>query len=162
MPSATHCHAEQIRDLLRSGPKTAWALADALGTSQPTVSRALQALGTDVVRLGAARSIQYALRDASRADLVALIHLVTAVGQLQGLGTLVPVRPLALAIGPQVAARTWRHGLVLAQDFVGRLVGLGSKGRAHPGGFSEDFAVCTQALEAHVALAGERIGRLAG
>lgn len=98
MPSATHRHAEQIRDLLRSGLKAARVLADALGTSQPTVSRALQALAPDVVRLGAARSIQYALRDVSRADLVAPIYQVTTTGQLQGLGTLVPVRPQGFAM----------------------------------------------------------------
>ncbi|CAN7467518.1 type II toxin-antitoxin system HipA family toxin YjjJ [Acidovorax sp. LjRoot66] len=93
MPTSTRRHADQIRDLLRSGLKTARELADNLGTSQPTVSRALQALGPDVLRLGASRSIQYALRDASRADLVAPIYGVTAEGRLQGLGTLVPVYP---------------------------------------------------------------------
>lgn len=93
MPTSTRRHADQIRDLLRSGLKTARALADTLGTSQPTVSRALQALGPDALRLGASRSIQYALRDASRADLVAPIYRVTAEGRLQGLGTLVPVYP---------------------------------------------------------------------
>lgn len=93
MPVAAHPHAEPIRDLLRRGVKSSRLLANALKTSQPTVSRVLQALGSEVVRLGAARSIQYALRDATRADLVAPIYRVTAEGQLQGLGTLVPVHP---------------------------------------------------------------------
>lgn len=93
METPTHRHTDPIRDLLRSGLKTARALADALEISQPTVSRSLQALGPDVLRLGAARSIQYALRDPARADLVAPICQVTAEGRLQGLGTLVPVYP---------------------------------------------------------------------
>lgn len=93
MSSPIHRHAEQIHDLLRRGLKTARVLAEELGTSQPTVSRALQTLGPALVRLGAARSIHYALRDASRADLVAPIYQVTDAGQLQGLGMLVPVYP---------------------------------------------------------------------
>jgi DNA-binding Lrp family transcriptional regulator len=52
-------------DLLRlrlagRGPQPARALMEALGLSQPTLSRRLAALGQQVVRLGAARSIQYA------------------------------------------------------------------------------------------------------
>ncbi len=91
MQNSIQSHAERIRMLLRSGVQTAKSLAAALGTSQPTVSRALAVLGDEVVRIGAARSIQYALRDASRATLQAPVYRVTAQGQLQELGALVPV-----------------------------------------------------------------------
>lgn len=85
-------------------------------------------------------------------DMTPMAFAPTAAGE-------VPVRPLALVIGPQVAPHTWRQALALAQDFVGRLAGLGRKGGAK-GGFSEGFAACIDALSAHVAQAGERIGRL--
>lgn len=93
MTAPNHRHPDQLRDLLRTGVKPARVLADALGVSQPTVSRALQALGPDVLRIGAARSIQYVLRDPSRVDLVAPVYRVTAEGRLHDLGTLVPVYP---------------------------------------------------------------------
>lgn len=64
-----------------------------LRVSQPTVSRALKILGDEIVQIGAARSIQYALRDTSRVDLVAPVHRVTAQGTVELLGTLVPVCP---------------------------------------------------------------------
>lgn len=93
MHTPAHRHADPLRDQLRTGPQTARALARGLQASQPTLSRALQALGSEVLRIGAARSIQYALRDATRSDLVAPVFRVTDQGQLQALGTLVPVCP---------------------------------------------------------------------
>jgi hypothetical protein len=93
MPASAYRHAELLRDQLRAGPKTAKALAHGLQASQPTVSRALQALGAEVLRIGAARSIQYVLRDTTRADLAAPVFRVTPQGQLRALGTLVPVCP---------------------------------------------------------------------
>ena len=62
MPS----HIETIRLHLAGGPQSARSLIEVLGVSQPTVSRALAELGDEVVRIGAARSIQYALRDSQR------------------------------------------------------------------------------------------------
>lgn len=64
-----------------------------LDVSQPTVSRALKVLGDEVVPIGAARSIQYALRDPSRAELQASVYRVSLQGALQLLGTLIPVYP---------------------------------------------------------------------
>ena len=80
MSSAAQTYANAIRTLLRPGPAKAQALAQALQVSQPTVSRALSALGDDVVSFGAARSIQYTLRDPRRADLQATVYRVTAHG----------------------------------------------------------------------------------
>ncbi|WPB55264.1 type II toxin-antitoxin system HipA family toxin YjjJ [Xylophilus sp. GOD-11R] len=61
--------------------------------SQPTLSRAMKALGDEVVVIGAARSIQYTLRDTTRTDLHAPIFRVSSNGQLRSLGRLVPVCP---------------------------------------------------------------------
>lgn len=56
-------HAENVRAQLITGPRTPRQLIERLGISQPTLSRAITQLGNEVVRLGAAKSIQYALRD---------------------------------------------------------------------------------------------------
>ena len=86
-------HAETLRLRLAGGPQPARSLATALGASQPTVSRTLAELGDEVVRFGAARSIQYALRDAVRGLPDIPVHRVDAEGRIRRLGTLVPVRP---------------------------------------------------------------------
>lgn len=93
MQPAAQYHAQQIREWLRRGPQPAKTLMAALQVSQPTVSRALKALGDEVVPIGAARSIQYALRDPSRAVLQASVYRVSPEGGLQPVGTLIPVCP---------------------------------------------------------------------
>jgi hypothetical protein len=84
-------HIEQISTQLRQGLKTSKSLAQSLAVSQPTISRAIMAMGDAVVRIGAARSIQYAIKDPSRAALQAPLYRVTPDGQLETLGTLIPV-----------------------------------------------------------------------
>lgn len=86
-------HAEAIRVHLFSGPLSARQLIEKLGISQPTLSRALIELGDEVVRIGAARSIQYALRDTVRGLPDISINRVSSDGQIRQLGTLIPVRP---------------------------------------------------------------------
>ncbi|QDC44355.1 type II toxin-antitoxin system HipA family toxin YjjJ [Methylophilus medardicus] len=86
-------HLDAIGMLLATGPKSAQQLIDSMGISQPTLSRALSRISDEVVRLGAARSIQYTLRDAGRGIPDILVYRVTAEGQICSLGTLVPVRP---------------------------------------------------------------------
>jgi hypothetical protein len=77
---------------LGQGPLTARQLVEKLEISQPSVSRALAALGDDIVRIGSGRSIQYALRDPRGLGNIP-IYRVAADGTLHGLGMLVPVRP---------------------------------------------------------------------
>lgn len=86
-------HADRIRTQLAIGPLSARQLSENIGISQPTTSRALAELGDQVVRIGAARSIRYALRDTLRGLPDIPIYRVDAAGQLRPLGTLVPVRP---------------------------------------------------------------------
>ncbi|MDP3874321.1 MAG: type II toxin-antitoxin system HipA family toxin YjjJ [Methyloversatilis sp.] len=85
-------HAESIRLRLSGGPLSARQLSESMGISQPTMSRALTDLGDDIVRIGAARSIRYALRDAARGLPDIAIYRVDAEGRIKLLGTLVPVR----------------------------------------------------------------------
>lgn len=89
MPS----HTTPIRLSLGQGPQTARHLVDNLGISQPTVSRAIAALGDEIVRTGTGRAIQYALRDAGRGLGDIPVYRVAADGTLGRLGILVPVNP---------------------------------------------------------------------
>ncbi len=86
-------HVDQLRLHLAREPLTARQLVEKLRVSQPTVSRTLMTLRDEVVRIGAGRSIQYALRDTGRGVGEIPIHRVTAEGTLQALGVLIPVRP---------------------------------------------------------------------
>jgi DNA-binding Lrp family transcriptional regulator len=86
-------HLDDLRHLLAAGPQSAQQLIEKLGISQPTLSRALRRLGDEVVRLGAARSIQYSLRDSMRGVAEVPVYRVNTDGQISSLGTLVAVRP---------------------------------------------------------------------
>jgi hypothetical protein len=68
-------------------------LVEKSGSSQPTVSRALAALGDEVIRIGSGPTIHYALRDVGRGFASAPIFRVNEAGQIQEMGTLIPVRP---------------------------------------------------------------------
>lgn len=83
-------HGPAIEALLRRhGTRTAAQLADDLGVSQPTVSRALAALGDSIVRLGRARAARYALaRPLARAGDRWPLHRIDAQGQPHTLGEL--------------------------------------------------------------------------
>lgn len=85
--------AEAIRSQLGKGPAGTRQLIDSIGVSQPTISRALTELGAAVVRMGAARSIQYALRDERRGVGDISIYRVGSNGLLGFLGVLTPVLP---------------------------------------------------------------------
>ena len=86
-------HSDSIRLLLGQGPVAARQIVETTGISQPTVSRALAALGDEVVRIGSGSAIRYALRDIARGFASAPVFRVSDAGQIRELGTLVPVRP---------------------------------------------------------------------
>lgn len=86
-------HADAIRRLLARGPLASRALQEALSLSQPTVHRAIQALGPELVRVGAGRSVFYSLRDRSSPVPALPIHRVGPDGRIETLGQLVSVRP---------------------------------------------------------------------
>lgn len=86
-------HSDHLRLCLGQGLLTARQLVEKMNVSQPTVSRAIAALGDDVLRIGSGRSIQYALRDAGRGVGDIPVYRVAADGTLRRLGILVPVRP---------------------------------------------------------------------
>ena len=86
-------HSDSIRLLLGQGPMASRQIVEKTGISQPTISRALAALGDEVVRIGSGSSIRYALRDTSRGFASAPIFRISDEGLIRELGTLVPVRP---------------------------------------------------------------------
>jgi len=104
-------HADAIRLQLANGPLAARQLIDALAISQPTLSRALAELGDEVVRLGAARSIQYALRDGFRGLPEIPVYRVDAEGKIRSLGTLVPVRADGFVMRQEDGASIFSAGL---------------------------------------------------
>ena len=85
-------HADTIRTYLFSGLMTARQLSEKMGVSQPTLSRELIKLGNEIVRIGTARAIQYALRDSSRGLPNIPVYQVSIAGTIRKLGTLIPVR----------------------------------------------------------------------
>ena len=85
-------HSDSIRLLLTNGPMAARQIVEKTGLSQPTVSRALAALGDEVLRLGSGPSIHYVLRDRSRSFASTLIFRVSEEGLIRELGSLAPVR----------------------------------------------------------------------
>lgn len=86
-------HVDALRIQLGRGPIQVRQLVENLGLSQPTISRTIVALGDEVVRVGAGRSIQYTLRDTGRGIGEIPIYRVSAEGTIRQLGTLIPVRP---------------------------------------------------------------------
>lgn len=86
-------HAVSIRALLAQGPLSSRQLVEKTGLSQPTVSRALTALGDELLRIASGLSIRYALRDTARNFLSAPVFRVSEAGLIEELGRLLPVRP---------------------------------------------------------------------
>ena len=86
-------HSDSIRLLLAQGPMAARQIVEKTGISQPTVSRALAALGDEVVRIGSGSAIHYALRDTARGFASAPVFQVSDEVLIRALGALVPVRP---------------------------------------------------------------------
>lgn len=122
MPS----HVENIRTHLTRGPQSAQQLIEKMRISQPTFSRALARLGYEVVRLGAARSMQYTLRDTARGLGDIRIYRVDVAGQIRLLGTLVAVRPEGFVMRQEDGATLYSEGLpwwlfdMIPQGFLGR------------------------------------------
>lgn len=117
---------DTLRLALGRGPTPARQLVEKLGVSQPTVSRALAALGAEVVRIGAGRSIHYVLRDAARGLGDMPIYRVGTDGTVHRLGVLVPVRPQGFVMQHEDGTATHSDGLpwwlldMRPQGFLGR------------------------------------------
>ena len=119
-------HTDAVRLLLSRGRATARQLAEKLGISQPTVSRALTDLGAETFRLGVGRAIQYALRDPARGLPEIPVRRISDEGKLSLLGTLIPVRPEGFVMQQEDGYHHHSEGLpwwlfdMRPQGFLGR------------------------------------------
>lgn len=93
-------------------PMTAAALAQALGISQPTVSRQLAAAGTRIVRIGKARASRYALgREIGRAGSRWSLHRISPDGLPETLGELHALHGDRFHFAPARALPAFTHGM---------------------------------------------------
>ena len=153
MPS----HADAICLHLAQGPVGPRQLLEQMGVSQPTLSRAISSMGSEVLRIGAARSIQYALRDAGRGVDDTAVHRVDAQGRVKPLGVLVPVRPAGYVMRQTDGVTLHSDGLpwwlldMRPQGFLGRAYAARhAAGLGLPASLSEwDDAHVLRALVAH-------------
>ena len=84
---------EQLLALLRTGVKTAKELQQALGVSQPTLSRLLAGMGGQVVALGRARQTRYGLpRDVRGAGGEFPVYRISPSGDAEAAGTLLALQ----------------------------------------------------------------------
>lgn len=150
---------------------TSRQLVEKTEISQPTVSRALAALGDEVVRIGAGSSIRYALRDSSRGFASAPIFRVSDEGLIRALGALVPVRPDGFVMLRADGATLYSDGLpwwlfdMRPQGYLGRAyasthaVGLGLP--ANPEHWGDTEVVRALLAHGHDAIGNLLIGGLA-
>ncbi|RGE47064.1 type II toxin-antitoxin system HipA family toxinoxin YjjJ [Comamonas testosteroni] len=103
--------AELLRKLLAAGVCTSKDIGQALQISQPTVSRLLKSMGSEVIRISIQGSIQYGMRDARRASLQSHVSRITREGRLQRIGELVPVLPEGFALLAGQGADNYSEGL---------------------------------------------------
>lgn len=96
---------------LFGGPLSARQMSEIIGVSQPTISRVLTELGNEIVRVGAARSIQYTLRDAMRGLPDFSVYRVDAESRIRQLGMLIPVRPEGFVMCQENGTALHSHGL---------------------------------------------------
>lgn len=167
MPS----HDDVLRNRLSAGPASHRQLIDLLGISQPTLSRALTRLGPGLVRLGATRSIQYALRDEMRGLPDLPIYRVNAGGQLSLLGTLVPVRADGFVMFQEDGKALHSAGLpwwlvdMRPQGYLGRAYATRHAGRlglpASLGDWSDTHALRALLVHGHDAVGNLLLGDIA-
>jgi hypothetical protein len=164
-------HSDSIRLLLGQGPILSRQVVEKTGMSQPTVSRALAALGDEVVRIGSGSSIRYALRDTSRGFASAPIFRVSDEGLIRELGTLVPVRPAGFVIVQTDGVTLYTDGLpwwlfdMRPQGYLGRAyastyaAGLGLP--ANPEHWDDNEVIRALLAHGHDAIGNLLIGGLA-
>lgn len=68
-------------------------LRELIGISQPTLSRAISEIKDEIVTIGKAKSIQYALKNTFGGQREEPVYRVTEEGETVLLGTLIPIRP---------------------------------------------------------------------
>jgi hypothetical protein len=104
-------HADSLRLRLAAGPQTGTQMAKDMGISQPTATRALAAMGGEVMKIGQKKGSRYVLRDAGRGFGDVPVFQVDAQGKLAELGVLTPVRPDGFVFTQADGAQAHSDGL---------------------------------------------------
>lgn len=104
-------HADAVRLRLAMGPRSGSQIATEIGLSQPTVTRALAAMGNEVFKIGQKRSTRYLLRDTSRGFGDVPVFRVDSTGKVRELGELVPVRSDGFVFTQSNGAQIHSEGL---------------------------------------------------
>lgn len=121
-----NAHAHALRLRLATGSRSGRQMAAEIGLSPPTVTRALQAMGDEVIKTGQKKSSRYALRDMSRGFGDTPVYRVDADGKVKALGILTPVRPEGFVFTQTDGAQIHSDGLpwwlvdMRPQGFLGR------------------------------------------
>ncbi len=82
-----------------------------LGVSQPTLSRTLNKIRDEIIRIGKGKSIQYAMRDTYDSAKPEHIYRVETDGKVTLIGTLTPILPEGFAMGTEDSGREVFDGL---------------------------------------------------
>ncbi|HDL8433104.1 transcriptional regulator [Yersinia enterocolitica] len=117
--------------LLRQGPTTASSLAQALATSQPTISRQLTRLKERVLKLGKGKSTRYALLRLVAGVSEFPLYRIDLDGNASHFANLYPIYPAEMCCVHQVDDDTWQLFDSLPwyladmrpQGFIGRIWG---------------------------------------
>lgn len=156
---------EKIRWALAQEPLVAGKLMEKLGVSQPTLSRSLAALGSEIVRVPRGRSVAYALRDTMRGLAETPVYRVSSEGQLEHLGSLIPVRSDGFVMQQADGKMRYSEGLPWwLQDMRPQ----GFMGRAFAARYAPELGLPpnmlhwsdSHALRALVAYGGDAVGNL--
>lgn len=119
-------HSDRIALTLAAGPAGVGELGARLGLSQPTLSRALSEMTSQLIRIRKGRSFSYALRDSGRGFSDITVYRVDPQGLVSQLGTLVPVRDAGYAMLQTDGSALYSEGLpwwildMRPQGFMGR------------------------------------------
>ncbi len=119
-------HADVLRLRLSSGPKSGTQMAKEIGLSQPTVTRALAAMGDEVVKTGDRKSTRYFLRDRRRGFSDIPVFRVDVTGKVKEWGVLTPVRSDGFVFTPSDGKQIHSEGVpwwmldMRPQGFLGR------------------------------------------
>ncbi len=164
-------HTDAIALLLSLGPISSRQIAQKTGLSQPTVSRALAALGDQVVRIGSGPSIQYALLDGQRGFASVPVYRVSDEGQIRTLGSLLPIRPDGFVMVQADGLTIHSDGLpwwlfdMRPQGYLGRAFATAHAGTlglpANPEHWSDNDVIRALLSHGHDAVGNLLIGELA-
>jgi len=126
----------QIRQFLSAGVRNPAELRMLFRISQPTLSRTLNQIRDEIIKIGNGRSIQYAMRDTFDGARPEHIYRVETNGEVTPIGTLTPICPEGFVMGSD------EHGKELFDGLPWWLYDMrpqGYLGRAYASAYAEEL-----------------------